>query len=34
VQECGNDPGFWQFFASGVEAIEVSEGRLRILLKE
>lgn len=34
VQEFGNDPGFWQSFADGVEAIEVSEGRLRIRLKE
>ncbi|HDP89465.1 MAG TPA: arginine N-succinyltransferase [Thioalkalivibrio sp.] len=34
VQEFGNDPGFWQSFADGVEEIEVREGRLRILFKE
>lgn len=34
VQEFGQDQGFWQAFADGVEEIEVSEGRLRLKLKE
>ncbi len=34
VTEFGTEPGFWQGFAEGVEAIEVRQGRLRIQLKE
>lgn len=34
IQEFGTDPGFWKGFADGVTAIEVSEGSLRIVLKE
>lgn len=34
VQEFGNERGFWQAFADGVEEITVEEGRLRIKLKE
>lgn len=30
----GTDPGFWKSFADGVEAIEVREGSLRIVLRE
>jgi plasmid maintenance system antidote protein VapI len=30
----GTDPGFWKSFADGVDAIEVREGNLRIVLKE
>lgn len=34
VQEFAAEPGFWQSFAAGVEAIEVKEGALRLKLKE
>jgi hypothetical protein len=34
VQEFGSQNGFWKAFADGVDEIEVSEGRLRIKLKE
>ncbi|MCL2790838.1 MAG: arginine N-succinyltransferase [Desulfobulbus sp.] len=34
IQEFGTDPGFWKSFADGVEAIEVRDGSLRIVLKE
>ncbi len=34
VNEFGGDPGFWQSFADGVEIIEISDGKLRIELKE
>jgi len=34
VQEFGNDRGFWQAFADGVEVIDVKDGELRIRLKE
>jgi hypothetical protein len=34
VQEFGADQGFWQAFAEGVEEMEVTEGSLRIRLKE
>ena len=34
VQEFGQEPGFWQAFADGVELIEVREGHLYIQLKE
>jgi hypothetical protein len=34
VQEFGNQGGFWQAFAAGVETIEVQQGQLHIVLKE
>jgi hypothetical protein len=34
IKEFGEDKGFWQAFADGVEEIEVKEGKLRIKLKE
>ncbi len=34
VEEFGADPGFWQAFADGVEAIGVGEGLLTIRLRE
>jgi hypothetical protein len=34
VQEFGEDQGFWQAFADGVEVIDVKDGELRIKLKE
>ena len=34
IQEFGQEPGFWQAFAEGVEAIEVKQGQLLIKLKE
>ena len=34
IQEFGQEPGFWQAFADGVELIEVREGHLYIQLKE
>jgi hypothetical protein len=34
VEEFGQQPGFWQAFADGVEAITVKEGNLLIILKE
>jgi hypothetical protein len=34
IQEFGQEPGFWQAFADGVEAIEVKQGELLIQLKE
>lgn len=34
VQEFGNEPGFWQAFAEGVQSIEVQQGTLHIQLKE
>jgi len=34
VNEFGGNPGFWQSFADGVEIIEISDGKLRIELKE
>jgi hypothetical protein len=34
VQEFGNQGGFWQAFAEGVESIEVQQGKLHIVLKE
>lgn len=34
IQTFGTDPGFWKSFADGVEAIDVREGSLRIVLKE
>ncbi len=34
VHEFGNERGFWKAFADGVEDIEISEGQLRVKLKE
>lgn len=34
IEEFGEEPGFWQAFADGVEAIEVKQGNLLIRLKE
>ena len=34
VQEFGGQKGFWAAFADGVEEMEVSEGHLRVKLKE
>ena len=34
IEEFGQEPGFWQAFADGVEAIEVKQGNLLIKLKE
>ncbi|MDD2463998.1 MAG: arginine N-succinyltransferase [Desulfobulbus sp.] len=34
IETFGSDPGFWKSFADGVDAIEVREGSLRIVLKE
>jgi hypothetical protein len=34
IQEFGQEPGFWQAFADGVETIEVKQGQLLIKLKE
>ena len=34
VQEFGDQKGFWAAFADGIEEMEVSEGHLRVKLKE
>ncbi len=34
MQEFGGDPGFWQNFGEGVEAIQVREGELYVKLRE
>ena len=34
IQEFGQEPGFWQAFADGVETVEVKQGHLLIRLKE
>ncbi len=34
VQEFGDQKGFWSAFADGIEEVEVSEGQLRVRLKE
>lgn len=34
IEVFGSDPGFWKNFADGVDAIEVREGSLRIMLRE
>jgi hypothetical protein len=34
IQEFGQEAGFWKAFADGVEAIEVRDGHLLIVLKE
>lgn len=34
VQEFGNERGFWKAFADGVDEIEITDGQLRVKLKE
>ena len=34
VKEFGNEEGFWKTFSSGIENIQVEEGRLTVKLKE
>ena len=34
VQEFGNEEGFWKAFSDGVDEVEVTDGELRIKLKE
>jgi hypothetical protein len=34
VQEFGDQKGFWAAFADGIDEVEVSEGQLRVKLKE
>lgn len=34
IEVFGSDPGFWKNFADGVDAIEVRDGSLRIVLRE
>jgi hypothetical protein len=34
VQEFGGQRGFWSAFADGIEEVEISDGRLRVKLKE
>jgi hypothetical protein len=34
VQEFGDQKGFWAAFADGIDEVEVSEGQLRVRLKE
>ncbi|MGB5277648.1 MAG: arginine N-succinyltransferase [Gammaproteobacteria bacterium] len=34
IEEFGQEPGFWQAFADGVETVEVRQGNLLIKLKE
>ena len=34
IEVFGSDPGFWKNFADGVDAIEVRDGNLRIVLRE
>ncbi len=34
VQEFGQQPGFWQSFAAGIEALKVEDGALRLQLRE
>lgn len=34
VQEFGDQKGFWEAFADGVDEVEISDGRLRMRLKE
>lgn len=34
VQEFGDQKGFWKAFADGVDEVEVSDGQLRVRLKE
>lgn len=34
IEEFGTEEGFWQGFADGVESLQVSEGNLKIVLRE
>ena len=34
VQEFGDQKGFWSAFADGIDEVEVSDGQLRVKLKE
>jgi len=34
IQEFGQEPGFWQAFADGIEFVEIRQGHLLIKLKE
>lgn len=34
VSEFGTEPGFWKSFSEGVQDIQVTEGRIKIMLKE
>ncbi len=34
VQEFGNQGGFWSAFADGIDEVEISDGQLRVRLKE
>lgn len=34
VREFGGDPGFWSSFSDGVESLELTDGELKIRLKE
>ncbi len=34
VQEFGDQKGFWKAFADGIEEVEISEGQLRMMLRE
>ena len=34
VEQFGNEPGFWHSFSAGVDLIEISDGQLRVRLKE
>jgi hypothetical protein len=34
VREFGQDPGFWQSFAAGIEALEIGDGALHVRLRE
>lgn len=34
VQEFGGERGFWSAFAEGVDSIKISDGQLRVVLKE
>jgi len=34
VQEFGQEPGFWQSFAAGVESLDVQDGALHVQLRE
>ncbi|MCK4503880.1 MAG: hypothetical protein KAU22_12665, partial [Desulfuromonadales bacterium] len=34
IDEFGNDAGFWQAFAAGIDSVTVTEGQLHIQLKQ
>ena len=34
VEEFGSDAGFWEFFADGIENMQVKEGHILVKLKE